>query len=113
MERIFLRPLGFALCGRYCGRSGLHCFSNRPPATSGAVTASISSRSLPRGRASSSTTSRAESLSILLEQNASLAIRLVDYVHVVSKGTNVYATAPQELWVNNQIQIPWYLVDKS
>ena len=30
---------------------------------------------------------RAEGLSILLvEQNASLAVRLVDYVHVVSKG---------------------------
>ena len=48
---------------------------------------------------------RAEGLSILLvEQNASLAIRLVDYVHVVSKGTIVYSATPQALWANDEIK---------
>ena len=36
-----------------------------------------------------------EGLSILLvEQNASLALKLVDYVHVMSKGQVVYSVAP-------------------
>ena len=36
-----------------------------------------------------------EGLSILLvEQNASLALKLVDYVHVMSKGQVVYSAAP-------------------
>jgi len=48
---------------------------------------------------------RAEGLSILLvEQNASLAVQLVDYVHVVSKGKVVYSAAPQELWANDEIK---------
>ena len=48
---------------------------------------------------------RAEGLSILLvEQNASLAVQLVDYVHVVSKGAIVYSAAPQELWANDEIK---------
>jgi branched-chain amino acid transport system ATP-binding protein len=48
---------------------------------------------------------RAEGLSILLvEQNASLAVRLVDYVHVVSKGKIVYSADPQQLWVNDEIK---------
>ena len=46
-----------------------------------------------------------EGLSILLvEQNASLALKLVDYVHVMSKGQVVYSANPQELWANDQIK---------
>ena len=48
---------------------------------------------------------RTEGLSILLvEQNASLAVQLVDYVHVVSKGIIVYSATPQELWANDEIK---------
>ncbi|SRR6266478_2667860 len=48
---------------------------------------------------------KAEGLSILLvEQNASLALRLVDYVHVMSKGQVVYSARPQELWANDEIK---------
>src|SRR5258708_193165 len=44
-------------------------------------------------------------LSILLvEQNASLALRLVDYVHVLSKGKVVYSAPPKELWTNDEIK---------
>src|SRR5262252_4530895 len=46
-----------------------------------------------------------EGLSILLvEQNASLALKLVDYVHVMSKGQVVYSASPQELRANEQIK---------
>ena len=46
-----------------------------------------------------------EGLSILLvEQNASLALKLVDYVHVMSKGQVVYSARPEELWANNEIK---------
>ncbi len=46
-----------------------------------------------------------EGLSILLvEQNASLALKLVDYVHVMSKGQVVYSASPQELWANDAIK---------
>jgi len=46
-----------------------------------------------------------EGLSILLvEQNASLAIKLVDYVHVMSKGQVVYSARPDELWANDQLK---------
>ena len=48
---------------------------------------------------------RQEGLSILLvEQNASLAIKLVDYVHVMSKGQVVYSARPQALWANGEIK---------
>ena len=48
---------------------------------------------------------RAEGLSILLvEQNASLAVQLVDYVHVVSKGKLVYSASAQELWANEEVK---------
>jgi len=44
-------------------------------------------------------------LSILLvEQNASLALRLVDYVHVLSKGKVVYSAEPKELWADDEIK---------
>jgi branched-chain amino acid transport system ATP-binding protein len=46
-----------------------------------------------------------EGLSILLvEQNASLALKLVDYVHVLSKGQVVYSADPQALWANEQVK---------
>jgi branched-chain amino acid transport system ATP-binding protein len=46
-----------------------------------------------------------EGLSILLvEQNAALALKLVDYVHVMSKGQVVYSARPQELWANQEIK---------
>ncbi|HZT88836.1 MAG TPA: ABC transporter ATP-binding protein [Stellaceae bacterium] len=48
---------------------------------------------------------RQEGLSILLvEQNASLAIQLVDYVHVLEKGRVVYSSVPEELWSNDEIK---------
>jgi len=44
-------------------------------------------------------------LSILLvEQNAALALKLVDYVHVLSKGKVVYSGRPKELWTNDEIK---------
>jgi branched-chain amino acid transport system ATP-binding protein len=46
-----------------------------------------------------------EGLSILLvEQNAALALKLVDYVHVMSKGQVVYSARPDELWANDRIK---------
>jgi branched-chain amino acid transport system ATP-binding protein len=46
-----------------------------------------------------------QGLSILLvEQNAALALKLVDYVHVISKGQVVYSARPEELWANDQIK---------
>ena len=48
-----------------------------------------------------------QGLSILLvEQNAALALKLVDYVHVISKGQVVYSALPQELWANDEIKSP-------
>jgi len=48
---------------------------------------------------------REQGLSILLvEQNASLAIQLVDYVHVIEKGQVVYSATPQDLWANDEIK---------
>jgi branched-chain amino acid transport system ATP-binding protein len=46
-----------------------------------------------------------EGLSILLvEQNVSLALQLVDYVHVISKGQIVYSCGPRDLWANEEIK---------
>jgi branched-chain amino acid transport system ATP-binding protein len=46
-----------------------------------------------------------EGLSILLvEQNAHLALKLVDYVHVMSKGQVVYSALPEELRANDAIK---------
>ena len=46
-----------------------------------------------------------EGLSILLvEQNAALALKLVDYVHVMSKGRVVYSASPQALWANEDVK---------
>jgi branched-chain amino acid transport system ATP-binding protein len=46
-----------------------------------------------------------EGLSILLvEQNANLALKLVDYVHVMSKGQVVYSSKPEELNANAEVK---------
>jgi branched-chain amino acid transport system ATP-binding protein len=46
-----------------------------------------------------------EGMSILLvEQNAHLALKLVDYVHVMSKGQVVYSSTPAELRDNEAIK---------
>jgi len=46
-----------------------------------------------------------EGLSILLvEQNAHLALKLVDYVHVMSKGQVVYSSRPEGLRDNEEIK---------
>ena len=46
-----------------------------------------------------------EGLSILLvEQNTNLALKLVDFVHVMSKGQVVYSGKPDELKANNEIK---------
>jgi branched-chain amino acid transport system ATP-binding protein len=46
-----------------------------------------------------------EGLSILLvEQNASLALKLVDFVHVMSRGQVVYSGRPEELSANDGIK---------
>src|SRR6266576_1701811 len=50
-------------------------------------------------------TLKKEGLSILLvEQNAHLALKLVDFVHVMSKGQVVYSAKPEELRANNEIK---------
>ena len=41
---------------------------------------------------------------LLVEQNAHLALKLVDYVHVMSKGQVVYSARPEELRTNEQIK---------
>jgi branched-chain amino acid transport system ATP-binding protein len=48
---------------------------------------------------------RQQGLSILLvEQNAALALELVDYVHVVSKGRVVYSGTPKDLWADDAVK---------
>jgi branched-chain amino acid transport system ATP-binding protein len=48
---------------------------------------------------------KAQGLSILLvEQNAALALQLVDYVHVMSKGRVVYSGAPKALWADEDVK---------
>ena len=51
------------------------------------------------------TLNRSEKVSMLLvEQNAALALKLVDYVHVMSKGQVVYSAKPEELKANAEIK---------
>jgi branched-chain amino acid transport system ATP-binding protein len=48
---------------------------------------------------------KAQGLSILLvEQNAALALQLVDHVHVMSKGRVVYSGAPRALWADDAVK---------
>ena len=50
-------------------------------------------------------TLREEGLSILLvEQNAALALKVVDYVHVMAKGQVVYSARPDELRANDAVK---------
>ena len=44
-------------------------------------------------------------LSILLvEQNLPMALKVADYVHVLSRGRIVHSSAPQALWANEEIK---------
>ena len=46
-----------------------------------------------------------QGLSILLvEQNAALALQLVDHVHVMSKGRVVYSGTPRQLWADEGVK---------
>ena len=46
-----------------------------------------------------------QGLSILLvEQNAALALQLVDHVHVMSKGRVVYSGLPKDLWADEDVK---------
>jgi branched-chain amino acid transport system ATP-binding protein len=48
---------------------------------------------------------RDEGTSILLaEQNAAFAVKVADYVHVMSKGTVVHSSDPAALWGNEEIK---------
>jgi len=48
---------------------------------------------------------RDEGTSILLaEQNAAFAVKVADYVHVMSKGTVVHSGDPAALWNNEEIK---------
>ena len=48
---------------------------------------------------------KAEGMSILLaEQNAAFAVKLADYVHVMSKGRIVHSSDPAALWNNEEIK---------
>ena len=48
---------------------------------------------------------KSEGMSILLvEQNAAFAVKVSDYVHVMSKGTIVYSSAPDVLWDNDEVR---------
>ena len=48
---------------------------------------------------------KSEGLSILLVvHNAALALKLVDYVHVMSKGRVVHSSSPQALWANESVK---------
>ncbi|HKU45762.1 MAG TPA: ABC transporter ATP-binding protein [Burkholderiales bacterium] len=48
---------------------------------------------------------KAQGLSILLvEQNAALALQLVDHVHVISKGRVAWSGAPQALWADDEVK---------
>ena len=48
---------------------------------------------------------REEGLSILLvEQNVALGLKLVDYVHVISKGQIVHSSGPQALWADEAVK---------
>jgi branched-chain amino acid transport system ATP-binding protein len=40
----------------------------------------------------------------LVEQNTALALKLVDFVHVMSKGRLVYSARPNELWANDEVK---------
>ena len=41
---------------------------------------------------------------LLVEQNAAFAVKIADYVHVMSKGQIVHSSAPAALWANQDIK---------
>ena len=41
---------------------------------------------------------------LLVEQNAAFAVKVADYVHVMSKGTIVHSSQPAALWDNEEIK---------
>jgi branched-chain amino acid transport system ATP-binding protein len=41
---------------------------------------------------------------LLVEQNAAFAVRVADYVHVMSKGTIVHSSEPAALWENQNVK---------
>ena len=41
---------------------------------------------------------------LLAEQNINMALAIADYVYIISKGTVVYESPPQELRNNNEIK---------
>ena len=57
---------------------------------------------VPQGRRVFPTLGVEENL--LVEQSAHLALKLVDYVHVMSKGQVVYSAKPEELKANDEIK---------
>jgi len=44
---------------------------------------------------------------LLVEQNASFAVKVSDYAHVMSKGTIVHSSEPRALWENHDIRTQW------
>ena len=44
---------------------------------------------------------------LLVEQNAAFAVKVADYVHVMSKGTIVHSSEPAALWGNEEVKTQW------
>ena len=49
----------------------------------------------------------------MVEQNAAFAVRVADYVHVMSKGTIVHSSEPATLWENQEIKTQFLGVPPS
>ena len=57
---------------------------------------------------------KAEGTSVLLvEQNAAFAVKLADYVHVMSQGRIVYASEPAALWQDEEIKTQYLGVPRA
>ena len=41
---------------------------------------------------------------LLIEQNLPFAVKITDYIHVLSKGTIVYSSTPKQLWENQEVK---------
>ena len=50
---------------------------------------------------------------VLIEQNAAFAVKVADYVHVMSQGTIVHASDPAALWENEDIKTQFLGVPHS
>lgn len=50
---------------------------------------------------------------LLVEQNAAFAVKVADYVHVMSKGTIVHSSEPMALWENQDIKTQFLGVPPS